>query len=161
MSKALGLFRSNDPGDRAKAAELARAAWSALPWRSRLLLTLHREWRGLGDWPLIGRRIASAHLALFDRVLDEEKARRGGEGASVGPPDAVFLGARGDRIISSIILVVGVTGILVRHLGRLLLALGALALLTPFLLWPPCWPELRIAYDAAQRDAEDDQDDER
>ena len=45
--------------------------------------------------------------------------------------------AHGDRLIYGIITMVGVAVILVRHLGHLLLALGAFALLVPFLLWPP------------------------
>jgi hypothetical protein len=44
----------------------------------------------------------------------------------------------------------------VGYLGGFVLALGALAMLTPLLLWPPCWPELRIAYDAARREMEDE-----
>jgi len=31
MSETLGIFRSTAPGDRAKADEVARAAWSRLP----------------------------------------------------------------------------------------------------------------------------------
>jgi hypothetical protein len=42
--------------------------------------------------------------------------------------------------------------ILGRHLGYLLLALGAAALVTPFLLWPPFWPMIISAFDAARRD---------
>jgi len=119
---------------------------------------LHREWPGLGSWPLLGRWVACAHVRLLDRVLE---ARHAGEGTPVGKWNAVLLGARGDRLIHTIILVVGTAVILVRHLGRLLLSLGAFALLIPFLLWPPCWPELGIALNGARRDAKDDDEDER
>jgi hypothetical protein len=157
MSETLRIFRSTEPGDRAKAAEMARAAWCRLPWRARLLLALHRAWSGLGSWPLLGRWLAWAHVRLLDRVLE---ARHAGEGMPVGPPNVVLLGARADRLIHTIILVAGIAVILLRHLGRLLLSLGAFALLIPFLLWPPCWLELGIALDAARRDAEDDREDD-
>jgi hypothetical protein len=158
VSETLRIFRSTEPGDRAKAHEMARAAWSRLPWRARLLLMLYRQWPGLGNWPFLGRWVACAHVRLFDRVLEACPA---GKGMPVGTPNAVLLRARGDRLIHAIILVVGLAVILARHLGRLLLSLGAFALLIPFLLWPPCWPELFNAFDSARRDAEDDEDDER
>ena len=158
MSDMLRFFSSNEPGDRAKAAEIARVAWCGLPWRARLLLMLYRQWRWLGSWPFFRHWIAWAHVRLFDQALEEQGKATPGGGAPAKPPDAVFLGARGDRLIHNIITVIGIAVILVRHLGHLLLALGALALLTPFLLWPPSWPELRIAYDVARRDAEDDRD---
>jgi hypothetical protein len=152
MSKA-----HNEPGDRARVSP-AGAAWRRLPWRARLLLLLHRRWPRLTRLPLFGRWLAWAVVWLITQV-GLAKARR----AAGGLPDVVFVESRGDRLIRRLIVVMGVTAVIVRHLGRLVLALGALALLTPFLLWPPCWPELRIAYDAARRDAEeeDDRDDER
>jgi hypothetical protein len=158
MSETLRIFRSTEPGDRAKAHEMARAAWCRLPWRARLLLMVFREWPGLGRWPLMGRWLACAHVRLLDGVLE---AHHTGKGMLVGTPNAVLLGARGDRLIHTIIFMVGIAVILVRHLGRLLLSLGAFALLIPFLLWPPCWPELGIALNGARRDAKDDDEDER
>jgi hypothetical protein len=80
-------------------------------------------------------------------------------GLSFGPRSVVraidlccWLAPRFDRVLHGIVMLYGVAVILGRHLGRLLLALGAAALITPLLLWPPCWPMLISAFDAARRD---------
>jgi hypothetical protein len=115
-------------------------------------LLLHRAWPRLTRLPLFRRWFAWAAVRLIAQVGLAKKARS----AAGGLPDEVFVEPRGDRLILRIIIMAGVTVILVRHMGRLLLSLGAFALLIPFLLWPPLWPEIKIAYDAARRDLEED-----
>jgi hypothetical protein len=142
------------PGDRAPVSpEVAGAAWRRLPWGARLLLLLHRSWPRLTRLPLLRRWLAWAVVRFITEVGSAKARRRAGD-----LPDEVFVESRGDRLIRRLILVMGIAAIIVRHLGRLVLALGALAFLTPFLLWPPCWPELRTAYDAARREAEEEDD---
>ena len=152
----------NEPSDRAPVPprsvpphEVLGAAWRRLPWRARLILLLHRLWPQLTRLPLFRSWFAWAFVGLITEVGSAKARRRAGD-----LPDEVFEETRGDRLIRRIIIVVGVTVILARHLGRLALSIGAFAFLIPFLLWPPLWPEIRIAIDAARRDLEDDRDPE-
>jgi hypothetical protein len=71
-----------------------------------------------------------------------------------------WLAPRFDRVLRGIVMVCGVVVILGRHLGHLLLALGAAALITPLLLWPPFWPMIISAFDAARRDDDLRRDDD-
>ncbi|MGH6906168.1 MAG: hypothetical protein ACREIR_25895 [Geminicoccaceae bacterium] len=133
--------------------EVVGAAWRRLPWRARLILLLHRLWPQLTRLPLLRRWLARAVIRFITEVGLAKARRRAGD-----LPDEVFEETRGERLIRHITIVVGVTVILARHLGRLVLSIGAFAFLIPFLLWPPLWPEIRIAIDAARRDLEDDRD---
>jgi hypothetical protein len=48
----------------------------------------------------------------------------------------------------------GITAIVARLLGHALVSLAAFVLLVPFLLWPPWWPLIRTAFDAARHNEE-------
>jgi hypothetical protein len=141
-------------------SEIAGAVWRSLPWQARLPLLLHWRWPRLTRLPLFGRWFAWAAVRMITEVGVAKKRRREGAlpDSGLSPSDPVR--ARGDRLISRIVVAVGVALILARHLGGLLLSLSAFALLIPFMLWPPLWPEIKIAIDAARRDLEDDRDDE-
>jgi hypothetical protein len=134
--------------------EVMRAAWRDMPWRTRLILVLQRRWPRVTRLPLVRRWFAGAGVRLITEVALAKRRRR--EGAlpdSERSPEDPF-GARGDRLIGCIILVVGVMVILGRHMGRLLLSLAAFVLLVPFLLWPPWWPLIRSIFDVVRRDEE-------
>jgi hypothetical protein len=130
--------------------EIAVAAWRRLPWRARLVLLVQKAWPRLSGVPFVRRWVVWAVVRMITEVALARKARR----EAGGLPDEVFVESRGDLLIRRSIGVVAVAAIAVRHVGYLVVSIGALALLIPFLLWPPWWPLIRSLFDVARRDAE-------
>ena len=156
MSEAKeGSARAPLPPPSPPPPEVMGAAWGNMSWRARLILVLQRRWPRVTRLPLVRRWFAVAGVRLITEVaLAKRRCREGAlPDSELSPEDP--LGARGDRLIGCIILVVGAMVILGRHMGRLLLSLGAFVLIVvPFLLWPPWWPHIRSAFDVARRDEE-------